>query len=84
MFHRGLAYSLFCVILNRFIRNRNDHQATPQREKSFGLMKLFFILLRQLRRERHKIFLSQPHHQKGSGNDIVHQPVLVPQGTIQG
>ena len=83
MFCRGLTHSLFCVILNRFIRNRNDHQATPQREKGFGLMKFFFILLHQLRRERYKILLSQPHHQKGSGNGIVHQPVLVPQGTVQ-
>ena len=46
-------------------------------------MEFFFILLRQFRGERHKILLSQPHHQKGSGNDIVHQPVLVPQGTVQ-
>ena len=47
-------------LLYTSIRHRNDHQATPQREKSFGLMEFFFILLSQLRRERHKIFLSQP------------------------
>ena len=78
MLCRGLAHSLFCVILNRFIRNRNDHQAASQREKSFGLMEMLFVLLRQLRGERHKILLAQSHHQKGSGNNIVHQPVLVP------
>ena len=46
-------------------------------------MEFFFILLRQLRGERYKIFLAQTYHQKGSGNNIVHQPVLVPQGTVQ-
>ena len=46
-------------------------------------MEFFFILLRQFRGERYKVLLSQSHHQKGSGNDIVHKPVLVPQGTVQ-
>ena len=55
----------------------------PQPDKIFRLMEKPLVLLRHLRGQGCKILLAQPHHQKGSGNGIVHLPVLVPQGTVQ-
>ena len=47
-------------------------------------MEKLLVLLRQFRGQGCKILLAQTHHQKVSGNGIVHLPVLIPQGTVQG
>ena len=66
-----------------FIGHTNNHHPMPQPDKIFRLMEKPLVLLRHLRGQGCKILLAQPHHQKGSGNGIVHLPVLVPQGTVQ-
>ena len=53
-------------------------------QKDFWLMKKLLIFLRHLRDQGCKILLAQTHHQKVSGNGIVHLPVFIPQGTVQG
>jgi len=55
----------------------------PQLDKIFRLMKMLLVLLRQLRGERCKIFLTQTDHQKGSGNHIIGFAASVPQGAVQ-
>ena len=47
-------------------------------------MEKLLVLLRHLWGQGCKILLAQTYHQKGPGNGIVHLPVLVPQGTVQG
>jgi len=71
----------FCG-LDSFIGNRYNQQTLSQFDKGFGLMKMFLVLLCQFRGQGCKIFLSQPNHQKSSGNSIVHLPMFITQGTI--
>ena len=81
MLRRGLGAGLFC---GRFIGHRQHQQTVAQFQKGFRLMKKLLIFLRHLRDQGCKIFLAQPHNQKGSGNGIIHFSVFIPKGTVQG
>ena len=47
-------------------------------------MEKLLVLLRQFRGQGCKILLAKTYHQKSPSNDIVHLPVFIPQGTVQG
>ena len=81
MLCRRLGAGLFC---GRFIRHRQHQQTVAQFQKGFRLMEKLLVLLCHLRGQGCKIFLAQPHHEKSSGNDIVHFSVFIPKGTVQG
>ena len=47
-------------------------------------MEKLLIFLRHRRGQGCEILLAQTHHEKSPGNGIVHLPVLIPKGTVQG